>query len=240
MALSVFVLQGCGRRAEPLQVNAPLLSPYPAIWAVAPLANESGVSVFDPMRISDILTEEIARVQGLEAIPVQRVLVAMRALDIGAVESPAQARAIANVLGVDGLIVGSITAYDPYRPPKLGLTLQLYAADQSVDAAGDMRALRSAPGDDLDDHGFLAQDAPSAGVSAVVDAADNGVLLAVERFAKGRTDRNTAYAWERYLVVMELYSQFVCHRLLGDLLYQERLRSVRAAGERRQRIAPAI
>jgi len=74
-----------------------------------------------------------------------RTIAAMRALRMSDLKSPAEVRQLASELGVDGVIVGSITAWDPYDPPKLGIALArahkarligLCAADSPMPFAG--------------------------------------------------------------------------------------------------------
>src|SRR5690606_2123679 len=128
-------------------VNPPLIAPYaePRIWAVAPLTNESGVSTMDALRLSDVLADEAQRVQGLAVLPVQRGLDAMRAMNLGQVQSPEEARALAQLVGADAILVGTIGAYDPYDPPKLGMALQLFEASGRTGSSLDTRTLSTAP-----------------------------------------------------------------------------------------------
>jgi hypothetical protein len=51
----------------------------------------------------------------------------MRALEFPAVRTPIEAQQLARAMGVDGIVAGTITAYDPYDPPVFGLSLALYA-----------------------------------------------------------------------------------------------------------------
>lgn len=226
-ALMTLILAASGCH-QPLQVNAPLVAPYEQIWAIAPLVNESGASVVDSLAVTDLLREEAEKIHGVDAIPVQRTLEAMRAMDLGRIDSPAQARTLARLVGADAILVGVITAYDPYQPPKLGLTLQIYPAENVTDVSSlDLRRLEAAATDPLEPSD-PPRDPAFSGISQVVDAADNGVRIDLENFARGRTDPDTAFHWERFLVVMDLYTQYVCHRLLADLLFQERLRVLRS------------
>jgi hypothetical protein len=101
------------------------------VWAVAPTVNISGVSQVDPLLNSDLVYREMQQVHGLTMIPVDRVVEVYASLKIDKVESERQAYAVCDLLGCDGLIVPTITAYDPYDPPKLGASLQLFARPTS-------------------------------------------------------------------------------------------------------------
>ncbi len=237
LGLLLVVAGGCMR--ERTAINAPLMSPYrePVTWAVAPPVNETGVSTIDTLAVADIIAREVQNVQGIDALPVQRVLDGMRAMDIGSIDSPASARALARVIGADAIIVGSVTAYDPYKPPVLGLTLQLYHAQPPSQADDVIEHLGTAPSDSAL-HGFEPDAWPESSAAAVLNAADNGVRLSLEQFARGRTETNSALNWERYLVVMDLYTQYVVDRLLRDLLMEERTRNNRRLATANQRPAP--
>ncbi len=220
-------------------INGPLVSPYaePMTWAVAPLMNESGVSTLDTLAVADVIAQEVAKIHGIDALPVQRVLDGMRSMDIGAIDSPATARSLARLIGADGLIVGSVTAYDPYNPPILGMTLQLYPADTARLSDDVIERIGTAASDTML-HGFGEGDRPVSSASVVLDASDNGVRLDLEQFARGRTEMDSALNWMRYLVVMDLYTQYVADRLLRELLREERVRSNQRLAAGNQRPGP--
>lgn len=220
-------------------INGPLMSPYrdPATWAVAPLINESGVSVVDELAMADVIAREVQKIVGINALPVQRVLDGMRAMNIGVIDSPATARSLARIIGADGIIVGSVTAYDPYNPPILGLTLQLYTA-QAARLPDDLVDQLGTAASDTSLGGFAIADAPISSAAVVLDASDNGVRLDLEQFALGRTETNSALNWKRYLVVMDLYTQYVADRVLRDLLREERTRGHQRLAAANQRPAP--
>jgi len=230
-ALAVIAV-GCARRPT---VSPSLISPYPAdkMWAVAPMINESGTSVVDALHMSDVLAQELQQVYRINVVPVSRVLEAMRALDIGRIQSVHDAQALIRTLDLDGLVVGAVTAYDPYQPPRLGMTLQLYtsgaegrAEAPSLDTGKGVRLLGASPSDRPT--GILREfEQPVASVAAVIDASDNGVLLDVQRFAEGRDDPVSALGWRRFLYSMDAYTQYVGHRMIRDLLREERIRMSR-------------
>src|SRR5262249_33110495 len=116
-----------------------LVAPYnhgdgDVLWAVAPLANESGVSFVDATMVADQIVAKIDEVRGIACLPMNRTIAAMRARGMQMVTTPQPARGLAESRGVDGLIVGAITAYDPYDPPKLGMKLALFARNAGVDS----------------------------------------------------------------------------------------------------------
>ena len=42
---------------------------------------------------------------------------------------PGEARRLANILGVDAVVIGSVTDYTPYYPPRCGMRVEWYAAN---------------------------------------------------------------------------------------------------------------
>lgn len=215
----VLMGEGCGgpTLTEPATLTSPLESPQ--IWAVAPFLNESGVSEVRTDRVADLFMEQIQQVEGLDSIPVNRVIAAMRTMEIDAVRTPAQAHTLMRLLGTDGLIVGTVTAYDPYRPPKLGLAIQLYHTDGPlVDSQLDPHALTRASTDQATTT-FETSSFPSQAAAGVFDARHHDTLTDLQAYAAGRTTPDSAFGPDIYLASMELYTQFVSYRLIRDLLY---------------------
>src|SRR5438270_1998283 len=85
-------------------------------WAVAPVLNLSGEKAVDPILQADLLYQQLQQVEGLTVIPVNRTAEAMAALHWDKIQSEQQAAIVCEMLGCDGLIVATVTAYDPYNP----------------------------------------------------------------------------------------------------------------------------
>ena len=221
---------GCQQhRRGALHQPSGLHAPYdePQLWAIAPLANESGTTAVDRMAITDLLSEQCQQIGGIDTVPVNRVLLAMQRLGIRSIATPQDARNLIVVLGVDGLVVGTITAWDPYQPPKLGLAVQLFTND-TIPAGDpfDPEHARRATGDTRT-AGAARPIAQSAGIW---DASNHRTLASLDSFTRGRTRIDSAYGPDLYLVDMDLYTQFVAHRLVENLLKNEHSR-VSAAPE---------
>ncbi|MCH7546536.1 MAG: hypothetical protein IID30_09075 [Planctomycetes bacterium] len=224
LSAMLLVFSGCSykRLHVPLKLSSPY--PQPQLWAVAPFGNESGVSLVETYRISDMFTEQVQQVQGLDSIPVNRVIEAMRHLGLERVETTRDASTLMRVLGVDALIVGTVTAYDPYLPPKLGIAIQLFHNDARASYSDlDPRALTRAP-TDQSVPGASKPIKPIAQAAGVFEASNHETLKWLKEYARGRTLPDSAYGSDIYLVSMELYTQFVSFRLTHDLLAFERSR----------------
>jgi hypothetical protein len=222
---------GCGPQLQrPTMLKAPYESPR--LWGVAPMANESGVSIVDGAAVADAFMREAQQVGYLDVIPVNRVIRAMRELRMTSVNSHGDALTLMNVLDLDGFVVGTITAYDPYRPMTLGMAVQLYVRPPHAGDALDPQALgRSISGDPAP--GELGPPHPVAQAAGVFEAANHDTVRQLQAYASGRSEPDSAYDEEIYLVSMDLYTQFVCHRLIADLLDSERARLMPMAKETR-------
>lgn len=227
-------LAGCSAFSGPPKLTppAPLVAPYggegsEVLWAVAPLRNESGTTLADPLVMSDKVIAAVSETKGLRCLPLNRSIEAMRSLEMSGVRSPSDALALAKTLGVDGILVGSITAYEPYEPT-LGLSLALYGRDG---------AMHSASAKPLDPRSLTgkASEGPSSGASNFalrplsvyaehLDGKNHQVLLDVQGYATGRSDPSSALGWRRYVASMDLYMEFGAHHALAGLLNEEQRR----------------
>ncbi len=231
--VGALVVAGCSRELQ-LREPSVLSTPYAAdevIWAVAPLVNESGVSVVDELGATDALVREITEVRGLTALPTNRTLEALRAMGLPGVRTPDEALALARALGADAVVVGSITDWYPYEPLRWGMSLVVYARAGAMDlGVVDPMALSQA----TTDAGIApgrGGEVPVSGVARHFDASNHGVVSMVRAYAEGRHDPRTALGHEIYLKSMERYTQFVCHRMVELLLERERARLTVAAAE---------
>jgi hypothetical protein len=134
-------------------------------------------------------------------------------------------------LEVDGLLVGTITGWDPYDPPKIGAAVQLYRRRVPT-AAGrtDPRKLsRAATPDELPVP--EGAEPPVSEVAHYFDAANGTTRRLLRNYAHGRAPTDRPAGWRRYLLDMDLYGRFVSHELMRRMLKAEwqRLRPKRKA-----------
>lgn len=219
---------GCesGPKDPPLVKPATTVSPYLTtqgvrVWAVAPLINESGTTLADALGVSDKLVAALQEVRGISCLPLNRTLEYLSAAEMQGVSTPADAAQLAEALGVDGVIVGTITAYNPYDPPTLGLSLVLYQRSGTRASTLDVRRLAESPTAPATSS---YRTAPSASVSLHLDGRNHEVLAAVQEYALGRTDERFPLGWRRYLASMDLFTQFATHHAVDRLLAGERER----------------
>lgn len=244
LALALLVLigaviaPGCAakKRDRPLVPPETVVAPYSTadgeiLWAVAPLRNESGTSFASVEQVSDAIIASAAEVRGVRVLPLNRTLGAMRGLGLGSIETPGQARQVARALGVDAIIVGTITAWDPYNPPVIGLNLALMGLAEPGTDGFDPRPLVASPTDHGSLGAGLSQERPLALVSEHLDARNHQVLADLRNYATGRHDPRDALSWEVHLASMELYSKFAAHYCVERLIQQEWIRLAQESGQ---------
>ena len=217
------VISGC---SKPLSPPLPEVSPWEhQTWGVVPFVNESGVSTVDTARMADLFTQELEQVQGIDTVPVNRVIFAMRQLGLPWIASPAEAYQVMDALTIDAIVLGTVTAYDPYPPPTLGAAIQLFAREGARPRQLDPVALTRATSGQASP-GELGPPYPIAQASGVWRGDNHQTLAWLSEYAAGRTEPDAPFGTETYLMSMELYTQFVSHRLIRDLLASERARQM--------------
>ncbi len=225
---AMMCVASCGaspkRVVYPERLRSPYTSASQVVWAVVPPRNESGVSVVDELAVGDALTEEIGQVKGLDCLPLNRTINAMRSLGLASVDTPSQAKALARAVGADAVVVSTITSWQPYHPPRIGLNVALFARSASMGVTegftGDVRAIQAAASPTGPLSGV--SNGPASGVSLVLDASNTAIMRKVEMYGEARVEPNDPMGWERYSKSMALYTRFACHRALELLLDAER------------------
>ncbi|MBC8108562.1 MAG: hypothetical protein H7Z14_18395, partial [Anaerolineae bacterium] len=142
-------------------------------------------------------------------------------LNIDKIQSEQQAALVCEMLGCDRIIVPTITAYDPYMPPKIGASLQVLSRpdDWARPASVDPRELarQAAPSAD---QSLPAPGSSPAFVQAVgmFDAANGSVREALLRYAAGRNDPVGPMGTKEYLASIDRYNGFVYHELIEQVI----------------------
>jgi len=234
LTLMMLLLGGCGLM-QPKAAD-PLAAPYASrrVWAVAPLRNESGSLHADGLMFADRFARALENAQGLDTLPVNRTLEAMQALRMEQITSPAEAMQLMHALGADGLVVGTLTAYDPYDPPKVGIAMELYL-NRDVEALEmlDPRLLAEAAVDPSPRRTSPQRRQPVSVASAFLDAADPMVRQQLKRYAVDRGKANDPRFklfteqddhWRLYRISIDLYAEFVGYEMSRRLLDVERQR----------------
>jgi hypothetical protein len=223
MAMATTLLAGCmGPQPKPYGEERKMFLPGEKrlVWAVAPAVNLSGESHVDPLLNSDIVYQELQQVDGLTVVPVNRVAEVYASLKIDKIQSEAQAYAVCDLLGCDGLVVPTITVYDPYNPPKLGASLQLFLKPGAIEKTlpeVDPRELERSP---TVANQPLPMQRPQRLMQAVgmFDSADGTIRREAEAYSVGRSDPNGPMAPNEVYLSMDRYCGFVYHQLIAELI----------------------
>jgi hypothetical protein len=227
MVLALVVMTaGCQYRGAPKPTV--LSAPYGErqVWAIVPLRNESGSLHADGLKAADQLAQRLETVMGLDTLPVNRVLVAMESLGLSGVNDAKDVSALRAVLGVDALVVGTITAYDPYDPPKLGLAIELYfdPRRESGHATNLDELVRAGTDNVTQPQRTTRSYRPVSVVSGFYDASDQAVhqkLVAYASMRSGQDEDDSAQGWRLYQIDMDLYTEFVTYLVSKRLLRVE-------------------
>ncbi len=214
---------GCGssRRIAKVEIANPFLGTVTI--AVAPAVNVSGSTDFDVNRFADLMASELSHADRVAVIPVSRVLGALAVQGKDRVDSPAHAMEIAELVGADAILVFAVTEYDPYDPPSIGISAQLFGRDpwQGFDAGNDDDAKS-----DVHAEGGVARNRDGAGrvlaeTQRIFNASHADVVGDIQSFARQRDADESPYGWRRYVVSQQHYIRYCCYATVRALLSGE-------------------
>lgn len=105
-------------------------NPFPQLnkVAVAPFFNHSNEATLDMVQFATAYAAELQATPGFEVVPVGIVQNAIKqyGLTLG---SPTEARKLAQLLEVDAVVIGAVTEYTPYYPPRCAMRVEWYSAN---------------------------------------------------------------------------------------------------------------
>jgi hypothetical protein len=222
--IGLWAATGCSEHTPPYGTERQLALPakHRQIWAVAPVLDLSGQQV-DPLLQADLVYQQLQTVHGLTVIPVNRVVEVYAGLRIDRIQSEQQAQLVCELLGCDALLVTTVTAYDPYNPPKVGASMQLFAkggglARPAANVDARELARRAAPMPGVDE--ALPQSGAFLQAVGMYDSANGSVRADLLEYAAGRNDPTGPMKSKEYLVSIDRYAGFAYHMLIEDLLVQ--------------------
>ncbi|TWT99275.1 hypothetical protein Pla108_02100 [Botrimarina colliarenosi] len=134
LAPLVFLASGCSLLLPEVAHQPVVHNPFPQLSrvAVVPFFNQSAEPTVDGREFALAYYAELQGIPGFEVVPVAAVEAAIRQYGVTfdppeqAVE---QARWLAKKLGVDAVVIGTVTDYSPYYPPRCGMRVEWYAAN---------------------------------------------------------------------------------------------------------------
>jgi hypothetical protein len=133
IAACLLILGGC-QWLPTLSREPVVFNPFPQLSrvAVAPFFNLSAEPTVDGRQFALSYAAELQSIPGFEVVPVGVVEQKMQEYGLlvgGGAQGPAAARALAQLLNVDAVVIGAITDYTPYYPPRCGLEVEWYSAN---------------------------------------------------------------------------------------------------------------
>ena len=127
-------LAGCGVIPN-VAYDPTVFNPFPELKrvAVAPFFNLSDEPTVDGRRFALAYYAELQAIPGFDVVPLSVVETTMRQYGMQ-LQNPREARRLAQLLGVDAVVIGAVTEYSPYYPPRCGLKVQWWTAKACFDA----------------------------------------------------------------------------------------------------------
>lgn len=129
LALAFSLAGGCAALPEKLQ-QPQFHNPFPQLHRVAvlPFYNQSAEPTVDGEAVAIAYYNELQVIPGFEVMPlgVARQMLAASRIEPRTSED---FQKLARLMNVDAVLVGSVTEYSPYYPPRIGIAVDWYAAN---------------------------------------------------------------------------------------------------------------
>jgi hypothetical protein len=129
--ITLLCLPGCHLIIPDIGHQPVVRNPFPQLSrvAVAPFFNQSDEPTVDGRKFALAYYSELQGTPGFEVVPLGVVeeVILEHQVDLSA---PGEARRLGRILGVDAVVIGSVTDYNPYYPPRCGLRVEWYAVNQ--------------------------------------------------------------------------------------------------------------
>lgn len=124
-------VQGCALLLPERAQKPVIRNPFPQLSrvAVAPFFNHSDEPTVDGREFALAYYGELQATPGFEVAPLGVVEEAILRHRID-LNQPAEARRLARLLGVDAVVVGAVTDFRPYYPPRCGMRVEWYTANE--------------------------------------------------------------------------------------------------------------
>jgi len=189
---------------------------------VAPMMNLSTNPHVDLIEVTNSFTSELQQVEGLTVVPIGRAYDYLAANGMATVGSPQEARALARAFKAQAVIVGAVTEYDPFNPPRMGLAIQLYAA-KAMQAAGDAQfdPVESSRSGVPFPVGEELADRPRDQISRVFSGKNIEVEKLARRYARERLSDANPYGWRHFIVNQHEFQRLCSYSIIREMLGKE-------------------
>ena len=129
VGLSCLTLGGCSLVPD-VRHKPQLINPFPQIQRVAvlPFINQSEESTLSGERVALAYANEIQSIRGFEVLPLGAVKIKLAEFKEPLARGE-DFQAFARFLGVDAVVLGSVTDFTSYYPPRMSMKVNWYAAN---------------------------------------------------------------------------------------------------------------
>jgi hypothetical protein len=158
---------------------------------VLPFGQEAGVQA-DCTKVRDAFVAELQKLRRFEVVPLPADAreddEVNASVARGRVSTDAMVR-LCNRYALDGVFVGSVTAWRPYTPPHLGMRTQLVSVHSG---------------------------SPIWAIDAIYDSSDRTTIGDLQHFVEtNKRDDGNLHGWEMNLLSPQKFTTFVAHRFVG-------------------------
>jgi hypothetical protein len=129
LVLAMLTAGGCAFLPE-ISRQPSVHNPFPQLTkvAVAPFFNHSGEPLLNSQQFTAAYANELQSTPGFEVVPVTITENAIKQYGL-TLSSPIEARKLAQLLEVDAVVIGAVTDYSPYYPPRCAMSVEWYSAN---------------------------------------------------------------------------------------------------------------
>ncbi len=130
LALLVVMSQAGCSLVPDVRHKPQLINPFPQIQriAVLPFINQSEEPTLSGERVALAYANEIQAIRGFEVLPLGAVKIKLAEFD-QPLASGEDFQAFARFLGVDAVVLGAVTDFTSYYPPRMSMKVNWYAAN---------------------------------------------------------------------------------------------------------------
>jgi hypothetical protein len=226
VTVAVAALGGCAPITDRIEVRGEkLFNSLSGVntVVVAPMMNLSTNRDVDLVETTNAFASELQQVQGLTVVPLGRVYQYLAQSKVATVGSPEEARQLAKAFGAQACIVAAVTEYDPYNPPRVGLTVQMFTV-------GELPPPRGTPGFDPveAEQAGVPLAAPQTGESRPRDVLSHvfsGRNVEVEhlaqKYARERMTDSTPFGWRRFVADQHEFVRLCCYGMIREMLGEQ-------------------
>ena len=199
--------------------------------AVAPFLNLSPEENVDTLALADIFFREFQSFRDVILVPPIRVQAEIVSGDYAI---PEDGRKLADHLGVDAVVFGVITSYEPYSTQQVGIAVLMYTArDFGLPSYGpEAIMIMSQSGRPVT---LSGEAEPTVIVSArMFDSSDRATVARIKEFARGFSEEETPLGYKTFVTSPNRFMQFVSHEMVLELAatVEERFKTASGQEER--------